>query len=187
MKSRSAAIVSAAERITSSPNSQTYFQDMSVRFSPKLSHQEAEVMLSLTRSNMRSLYDACHEEEWKWNDVEKLKSLLSSKSRFFIIEKQNIGIVGFICFRFLVDNKRPVVYIFELQVDAHFTGQGIGAHLLSQVENLCRKSAPGISECILTCFRHNERPIAFYTRQGFKTDMTSPHSSSYLILSKMIG
>jgi ribosomal protein S18 acetylase RimI-like enzyme len=178
--SRSAAIVAAGDRINDySP------EGTNIRFSPKISRDEAEQMLALTRTNMKSFYDACHEEEWKWSDEDKLMSFLNPKSRFLIVEETSVGITAFVCFRFLVDAKRPVVYIYELQVDPQRTSQGLGRRLLKEVEGMCKQHSPGISDCMLTCFRKNERALRFYNNLGFKEDKTSPSSGcSYIILSR---
>lgn len=177
---RSAAIVAAADGVSSySPSTP------GLRFAAKTSTDEAERMLSLTRTNMKELYDACPEAEWRWSDSDKLKSFFNVKSRFFFLENYS----AFICFRFLVDAKRPVAYIYELQVDPLHLGKGIGRQLVEELERLCRELAPAISHCVLTCFKTNVGAINFYKKLGFDIDKaTSPTSPtcSYIILSRSI-
>jgi hypothetical protein len=176
MTSRNTAIVQAADRIEVYNPS-----DSRIRFASKLSTEEKVRFLNLTRTNMRELYNACTEPEWRWCDDEKSKMFSHPKSRFLVIQDE-----GFVCFRFLVDSKRPVVYVYELQIEK--PGLGLGTLLMDEIERLCRSLVPGVRTCILTCFNHNVPALSFYKKLGFSVDVSSPKpgSSSYCILSKRI-
>lgn len=171
---RTAAIIAAAEKVAA-------YESPEFQFVTKLKPTEAEPLLALTKLNMETMYNKCEDPEWKWSDSEKLKMFLNSKSRFFITED------GFVLFRFLVENKNPVVYIYELQVRPEAQGRGIGRTLMREVEIFCAKNAPGISACMLTVFRHNENAFEFYKKLGFQMDPISPKTGSYFILSKGIN
>lgn len=183
MSSRNAAIIASAERIASFFPLQ--LEDFSTQFFTKIDQQLALQLLDLTRINMEELYNACVEPEWKWNGEDKLKSFIHAKSRFIVICDRMNDLVGFVCFRFLIDGKRPVVYVYELQVSASFSKRGVGRFLMLEIERLIKTYVPGISHIVLTCFVHNLGAIEFYKKLRFGTDVSSPSGNpSYVILSK---
>ena len=175
MTSRSAAVVAAAERISSYVPSGS-----GIAFTGG----DVATLFALTKENMEAIYNAC---EWKWDDSVKLKELSHSKNRFLQSVDLGGSVTGFVCFRFLVDDKRPVLYVYELQVRAAHAGKGIGKSLMAELERLCMQQAPGIQAILLTCFKHNEAAILFYKKLGFKPDKTSPDNRSYVILSKPVN
>jgi ribosomal protein S18 acetylase RimI-like enzyme len=176
MSSRNAALVASAEKVL---NYECLNQ--SFIFVPKLSTEKAEELLLLTKTNMKGMYNACPEPEWKWNDMEKRKMFLHAKSRIILADN------GFVCFRFVVEDKQPVVYVYELQIKPESTGKGLGRQLMEEVETFCAKSAPGIRKCMLTVFRHNSGALGFYKKLGYLVDSGSPKAGSYVILSKRLG
>lgn len=183
MSSRNTAIIAAADRITSFPPLE--LGDFSTQFLTKIDKQLALQLLGLTCINMEELYNVCVEPEWKWNGEDKLKSFIHAKSRFIVVRDPIKDLVGFVCFRFLIDDKRPVMYVYELQVSQSFSKRGIGRFLMLEIERLIKTSVPGISHIVLTCFLHNPGAIEFYKKLKFGTDVTSPSGNrSYVILSK---
>ena len=186
MSSRNAAIIAAAERVA--VFTPLVRGDFSTQFLTKIDKHLALQILDLTRTNMEALYNACPEPEWKWNSEEKLKSFIHSKSRFIVVRDSVDNLVGFVCFRFLVDDKRPVVYVYELQVAQSYAKRGVGRFLMLEIDRLVKTAVPGISHTMLTCFVHNPGAIDFYKKLGFITDVTSPSGNrSYVILSKRCG
>ena len=178
MTSRASAIIASANRIMSPVT------ESDLCYIDKLAKEDLEYVLKITRENMKDMYDASGEESWKWDDEKKRRELIGS--RFLFLKNDEGQSMGFCSFRFLVDTKRPVLYIYELQVHQEHTGKGIGSKILKKIEKFCNINFPGITHILLTCLKNNTRAIAFYSKNGFRRDSTCPANSCYSILSKVI-
>ena len=186
MASRAAAIVAAGERVqtcTFSPFNSASLGSLDITFKPKLTPEEIHTVLALTRTNMEAYYNAANHADWAWNDEKKRKELAHSKSRFILMSR-GTDLIGFASIRILVDAKRPVVYVYELQVEGQWTSQGLGKHLMGCVEDFCHRSVPGVKRVVLTCLVNNTRAIDFYKKLGFRNDETHVPGQCYAILSK---
>jgi GNAT superfamily N-acetyltransferase len=84
---------------------------------------------------------------------------------------------------------RKVIYCYELQVEQIWQGKGIGQKLISMLEERAKES----NDCqlvMLTCFKANKAALAFYKKNGYTSDETSPsqcapsYKCDYEILSK---
>lgn len=190
--SRSAAIVSAADKILSfsdfdDPQPFLKQDGAFISFSHKSSDPD---IFTLTKQNMQNMYNefSSGDPDWQWDDARKIKELNSPKTRCITLHFQS-KLVGFAAFRFLVDAKRPVLYLWEFQVDPAFQGRGLGKYLLNQVERFASIAAPAIQAVLLTCLSGNRPAIAFYAHLGYKPDVTSPPKDSkcYVILGKPLN
>ncbi|KAF2013606.1 hypothetical protein BU24DRAFT_424605 [Aaosphaeria arxii CBS 175.79] len=108
-------------------------------------------------------------------------------------------VVGFLSFVFEKDDPPndhvDVVYIYEIHLSASLRGAGLGAHLLTVVEDICYKQK--FSKVMLTVFTRNKAASAFYRKCGYYIDEdSSPRSREvrgrkippdYRIRSKYLG
>lgn len=134
---------------------------------------------------MEAIYNACNDAVWQWNDETKKRELGNLKNRFLIkrLPNDNNEIIGFIVFRFMVDDGLPVAYIWEIQVVD--VGRGTGSELMDNFENFLKQNT-AIRKIVLTVLRNNEKAFRFYEKRGYVIDKTSPKSACYRILSKSI-
>lgn len=111
-------------------------------------------------------------------------------------ERSDIGkLMGFISFMFTNDDPpyldRDVVYIYEIHLDDHLRGRGLGSNLIQFVEHVANHC--GISKTMLTVFTANKGARSLYERLGYSKDECSPKprmtrrkviESDYMIMSK---
>ncbi|KAM6551597.1 hypothetical protein CsatB_001405 [Cannabis sativa] len=99
--------------------------------------------------------------------------------------------VGFAHFRFVREEGIPVLYVYELQLEARVRGMGLGKFLMQLLENIAQKSDMGA--VMLTVQKSNFGAINFYTSVlRYMLSMTSPSrieplvgiEKSYIILCK---
>jgi len=85
-------------------------------------------------------------------------------------------IEAFAAYRFEWDDddepEHPVLYLYELQVDAACQGQGLGRHLMSMLVAIANKWS--MWKVLLTVFKTNTKAVAFYKSIGFGIDVNSP-------------
>lgn len=189
--SRSAAIISAADRVSKFTDfCLCPVPNIAVCFTPKLAAEEWGQYFHLTKRNMEATYNSSGDPEWAWDDSRKQKEILNSKSRFINLYSPGSQLVGFACFRFLIDGGRPVLYVWELQIHASFQGKGLGQFLMSQVERFASMTSPGITCILLTCLRNNIPALTFYEKLGYVSDISNPETSRgtcYVILAKKLN
>lgn len=138
----------------------------------------------LFETNMRKMYedsqDGYDSERAKYKRDEM--SATTSRYLFASVEGKPIA---FCHYRFDMDDGEPVVYCYELQVDAKYQKQGVGAILLDVLEKMGRKL--GLTKVMATVFTHNTNSRAFFSRCGFVEDETSPKPElevDYIIVSR---
>lgn len=71
--------------------------------------------------------------------------------------------IGFVHYRFVVEEGVAVLYVYELQVTAAARGKGVGKFLMLFVEMLARRSPGLLAGVMLTIQRANIRALDFYT------------------------
>jgi ribosomal protein S18 acetylase RimI-like enzyme len=105
-------------------------------------------------------------------------------------------VLGFAHFRYEYDDddhpKRPVTYLYELQVQPNVQKFGIGKKLMTIVELISVNLK--MEKVMLTVFRANVVAMAFYKMRNYNVDECSPsnfageenENCDYEILSKMV-
>ena len=53
------------------------------------------------------------------------------------------GLVGFVHFRFVVEEGEPVLYVYELQLSGGVRGEGVGGWIMSVMEGIAREVSDG--------------------------------------------
>ena len=117
-------------------------------------------MLALTQRNMEAIY----EKAWGWSTPAKAEELGHEKSRFLIAQPQegqaNAAFVHFRCCferlcsilkqytantklwpRFEEEGGSPVLYVYDIQMEAIVQRKGLGRHLMRLLELVARRLA----------------------------------------------
>jgi len=148
-------------------------------------------MFQIFETNMKEHYEAT----WGWNRNEKMKELFHPASRFIIATKSSSeedpnkqlasvdpsDVVAFTIYRFDWDDddepEHPVLYCYELHVDATSQKLGLGHLLMSLLVAAADKLK--MWKVMLTCFKRNEAAMSFYRQCGFLVDSNSPSSCGH--------
>ncbi|XP_019189466.1 PREDICTED: N-alpha-acetyltransferase 40 isoform X4 [Ipomoea nil] len=70
-------------------------------------------------------------------------------------------IIGFVHYRFLIEEEIPVLYVYELQLEQRVQGKGLGEYLMQLIELIGHKSKMGA--VVLTVQKANILAMKFYT------------------------
>ncbi|CAF0914335.1 unnamed protein product [Adineta steineri] len=146
----------------------------------QLSNEYQKQIIELFEINMKQLYE---QSAFGYNYDEKRDELFSNQSRYLIISLAN-SVLGFAHFRFDMDFGKRVLYLYELQVNMKYQGQGFGQSMIEQLKILCQKTQ--MSKVVLTVHKVNTKAIDFYMKKcQFEPDITDPSDEDvdYIILS----
>ncbi|KAG7340845.1 acyl-CoA N-acyltransferase [Nitzschia inconspicua] len=169
---------------SSSSSSFTLFYSPSQRLSP----DQIQQCLGLFQDNMSKLYQ---DSSWGLNLDEKRDEFLHSNARFLILQSETTtttttpqqqepsssSLAAFVHFRFEYDDEESptcaVLYVYEIQVQQQYRGQGIGKRLMEIVHTMGRSQ--NMSKVVLTVFQSNVNAMRFYRDTlGYTIDDTSP-------------
>ncbi|CAF3768929.1 unnamed protein product [Adineta steineri] len=146
----------------------------------QLTNEYQKQIIELFEINMKQLYE---QSIFGYNYDEKQDELFSNQSRYLIISLAN-SVLGFAHFRFDMDFGKRVLYLYELQVNMKYQGQGFGRSMIEQLKILCQKTQ--MSKVVLTVHKVNTKAIDFYMKKcQFETDITDPSDEDvdFIILS----
>lgn len=129
-------------------------------------------MLDLTRTNMKSMYEAC--PGWGWDDTGKRAEFEHQDARFLVVfdMKKNETPVAFAHIRYEIEEGLPILYVYELQVCTSSQGCGLGRWLMQHVQAIARDRE--LSRIMLTVFSSNTNAINFYRNLEYSVDPSSP-------------
>lgn len=140
----------------------------------KLSPAEKQYVLNLLKANMEGPYGS----EWPAEEKMKRREMVSSEARYIFareldapnasaseISKTNFAeskgsIVGFVHFRFCLEEDIAVLYVYELQLESRVQGKGLGKFLMQLIELIARKNRMGA--VVLTVQKENLLAVNFY-------------------------
>lgn len=113
-------------------------------------------------------------------------------ARFIIaIDNETNKPVGFAHFRFMLEHKAEVLYLYELQIDPKYRAKGLGKHVTRTLELVALRQK--MKWVMLTVFKKNVRSMNFFLKKmKYDIDETSPSQcnlwddSTYEILSKSL-
>lgn len=138
--------------------------------------------IDLTERNMKLLYETC---AWGWNKDRKVEEMMDEGAWYLIAREKNGTLLAFSHFRFDMDIGDPVLYCYEVQVEAEGRRRGLGQRVLLVLEKLATATR---MLCVrLTVLTHNPSASAFFRACGYSLDETSPSKdlvAHYEILSK---
>jgi len=94
--------------------------------------------------------------EWPTEEKVKHREMVASDARYIFVYEVptssrndemglipmngNVGeVVGFVQYRFILEEELPVLYVYELQLEQHVQGKGLGKFLMQLLELIARK------------------------------------------------
>jgi len=168
--------------------------------SKKLNKLQREWAFNLFLENMLDIY---MKSQSGWNETEKRDEMFNLDSYYLIAYKKDEEDgkaesadststctrtpVGYCHFQFDMDYESEVVYCYELQVEREVKQAGLGTHMMTCLERLCK--CYKFEKVILTCSKHNPRGLSFYKEKlNYERDETDLNDEDptvdYEILSK---
>lgn len=154
----------------------------------KLSSFLKQYIQQLLKVNMEGPFGS----EWPTEEKVKRREMVAWEARYIFVyrdpnsagnkmsafeERRNSimrsSIVGFIHYRFVVEEEVPVLYLYELQLDARVQGKGLGKFLMQLIEAIAKQN--GVSAVVLTVQKANLSAMKFYmTKLGYNISAMSP-------------
>ncbi|KAL0869245.1 hypothetical protein ABMA27_007516 [Loxostege sticticalis] len=156
--------------------------DMYIQKVGELEKNVLQWAIDLTERNMKKLYETC---AWGWNKERKVEEMTDDNAWYLIAKSKSGSLLAFSHFRFDMDFGEPVLYCYEVQVEAEGRRRGLGQRVLNVLERLAR--ATRMRYVRLTALTHNPAASAFFRACGYSLDETSPpkeEAAHYEILSK---
>eukprot|EP00386_Alphamonas_edax_P000666 GDKI01002089.1.p1 GENE.GDKI01002089.1~~GDKI01002089.1.p1 ORF type:complete len:269 (-),score=86.72 GDKI01002089.1:23-769(-) len=162
----------------------------------ELSKDTMQQLFALTKSNMKTHYDAAKWDEKGWNDKDKMNEMTEPDARYLIARAASSEgegeVLGFIHFRLCVEFEVFTCYIYELQTTEAARGKGLGKFMMQLLELVSRKF--GAAQMMCTCFKSNTGAMSFYkSKLSYVMDENSPDKCwdptemyTYEILSKKL-
>nr|GLL42181.1 N-alpha-acetyltransferase 40 isoform X2 [Ipomoea trifida] len=180
----------------------------------KLSSQLKQYIQCLLKENMKGPYGS----EWPAEEKVKRREMIAPEARYiFVYEIPTADarqmpavhdkdmdtanrmddkgpIIGFVHYRFLIEEEIPVLYVYELQLEQRVQGKGLGDYLMQLIELIGHKSKMGA--VVLTVQKANILAMRFYTSKlRYKVSAISPSrvypglglQTNYEILCKTFG
>ncbi|KAJ4961921.1 hypothetical protein NE237_021831 [Protea cynaroides] len=134
---------------------------------------------SLLKVNMEGSYGP----EWPTEEKVKRREMVAPEACYIFVRAPNAGInkmsrteemevtctrymgegdsvVGFVQYRFIVEEEVPVLYVYELQLEPRVQGRGLGKFLMQLIELIARKNHMGA--VMLTVQKTNSLAMNFY-------------------------
>ncbi|XP_045502583.1 N-alpha-acetyltransferase 40 [Colias croceus] len=156
--------------------------DMYIQRVTELDKNVLNWAIDLTERNMKSLYETC---AWGWNRDRKVEEMTDDAAWYLIAKDNKDNLLAFSHFRFDMDFGDPVLYCYEVQVEADGRRRGLGQRVLRVLERVALATR---MRCVrLTALTHNPAAAAFFRACGYSLDDTSPpkeEANHYEILSK---
>lgn len=123
--------------------------------------------LKLVEKNMKKIY----EDTWGWNADTKEGELIHESARFLIAFAGGKPI-GFIHFRFELENGETSSFIYDIQIEEGFVRKGLGRFLLQAVEFITLKLK--LDSVMVSVFKENVAGRAFFHSMKYIQHKTSP-------------
>lgn len=145
----------------------------------KLSSPLKLYIQNLLKANMEGPYGS----EWPTEEKVKRREMVAPEARYiFVREEPNANgnqaisveterastdvihgrgpIVGFVHYRFTVEEEIPVLYVYELQLEPHVQRKGLGKFIMQLIELIAHKNQMGA--VVLTVQKENFFAMNFY-------------------------
>lgn len=146
----------------------------------KLSSPTKQYIMGLLKANMEGPYGS----EWPTEEKVKRKEMVMPEARYIFVHEapnassdENITVserketltvcfenrgsmVGFVQYRFTLEEEIPVLYVYELQLEPHVQVKGLGKFLMQLIELIARKNRMGA--VVLTVQKANLLAMDFY-------------------------
>ncbi|KAH9837104.1 acyl-CoA N-acyltransferase [Rhodofomes roseus] len=143
----------------------------------EFSPEDRNEIWSILENNMK---DAYARSSFGWKPVEKQAELFHELSRFIVVRNTPevsstsvpATIVAYSMFRFEVEERKDVVYCYEVQVHQQSRRSGLGGCLMKQLVSIGKRWK--MQMIMLTVFKSNVAARSLYNALGFEVDPTSP-------------
>ncbi|KAK8710012.1 hypothetical protein V6N13_145357 [Hibiscus sabdariffa] len=131
----------------------------------KLSHCTKQCIQNLLKANMEGPYGS----EWAVEEKVKRREMVAPEARYvFVLRNANEAmmdsaptpLLGFLHYRFTLEEEIPVLYLYELQLDSSVQGKGLGKFLMELVELIAQENRMGA--VVLTVQKSNSLAMKFY-------------------------
>ncbi|KAE8702138.1 Acyl-CoA N-acyltransferases superfamily protein isoform 7 [Hibiscus syriacus] len=130
----------------------------------KLSHCTKQYIQNLLKVNMEGPYGS----EWAIEEKVKRREMVAPEARYiFVCRNANdmmdsapIPLLGFLHYRFTLEEEMPVLYLYELQLDSSVQGKGLGKFLMELIELIAQEK--WMSAVVLTVQKSNSSAMKFY-------------------------
>lgn len=138
-----------------------------------------------------------------WHPIKKRREMRLLDMRFILLGRCSLAcpeaelcspIEGFLSFMLTWEDGVEVIYCYEIHLEEHVRGRGMGKRLMGQLEEVGRRAE--VKKAMLTVFKKNKAAVEFYERLGYKEDEYSPRPKKlrngvikeldYLIMSKSL-
>ncbi|CAK7324861.1 unnamed protein product [Dovyalis caffra] len=136
----------------------------------KLTSSVKQYIQNLLKVNMEVPFGP----EWPTEEKVKRRDMVASEARYiFVHEAPNASVddmsmkldksplVGFVHYRFTLEEEIPVLYVYEIQLESRVQGKGLGKFLMQLIELIARKYCMGA--VVLTVQKANAVAMNFYT------------------------
>ncbi|KAK9118103.1 hypothetical protein Scep_016196 [Stephania cephalantha] len=159
----------------------------------KLSSCMKRYIQTLLKINMAGPYGA----EWKIEEKVKRREMVAAEARYIFARDASIAkvnetsstggkeenctlwmgdgdpVVGFVQYRFVLEENVPVIYVYELQLEPHVQGKGLGIFLMQLIELIACQYH--MSAVMLTVQKQNLHAMKFYiSKLRYAISTTSP-------------
>ncbi|XP_039007143.1 N-alpha-acetyltransferase 40-like [Hibiscus syriacus] len=131
---------------------------------------------SLSRSNILKeerrknwvLREGPYGSEWAIEEKVKRREIVAPEARYiFVCNNANdmmdsapTPLLGFLHYRFTLEEEMPVLYLYELQLDSSVQGKGMGKFLKELVELIAQENR--MSAVVLSVQKSNSSAMKFY-------------------------
>lgn len=146
---------------------------------------------NLLKVNMEEPYGP----EWLLEEKVKRREMVVPEARYIFVKQYSNGFItessmketevehmcavcpescllGFVHYRFVVEEELPVLYVYELQMEPSAQGKGLGKFMMQLIEQIACKNQMGA--VMLTVQKANTQAMAFYTKLRYVISSTSP-------------
>ncbi|XP_073220833.1 uncharacterized protein [Cicer arietinum] len=162
----------------------------------KLSSTVKQYIQTLLKLNMEGPYGS----EWQEEEKVKRREMVDHEARYIFVHEvansnaddmttedtstsclENGGpLVGFVHYRFVLEEEVPVLYVYELQLDSRVQGKGLGKFLIELIELIAQKNCMGA--VMLTVQKANLLAMNFYiSKLRYIISSTSPSKVNPMI------
>ncbi|MBA0770473.1 hypothetical protein Gotri_019104, partial [Gossypium trilobum] len=116
----------------------------------KLSNCTKQHIQKLLKANMMGPYGS----EWAVEEKVKRREMVAPQARYIFVywnanemmDNAFTPLLGFLHFRFTLEEEIPVLYLYELQLDSSVQGKGLGKFLMQLVELIAQESDNPVAE-----------------------------------------
>ena len=133
----------------------------------EIPHEYESWALGLIEGTMKQAYESA----WGWDAAGKHQELVDLNSRY-IFAFDGKDPVGFLNFRFELENREVYALIVDIQVEAKYQRQGLGKFMTQCVEFIAMKL--GMDSVLVQLLKGNEAGRKFFRKMNYIVHPSSP-------------